>query len=86
LIQIKIDVQQMRSGRIAVELQTGLCKTRPMTKGEAQIACQLKSILALIIADLANMLPGSSMAVGQEDVETLKGLEDLDLDKGENEK
>lgn len=56
MIQIKIDVEQMKSGRIAVELQTGLCKKRPMTKGEAQIAGQLNSILALIVADLASMM------------------------------
>lgn len=80
MIHLKIDVEQMKSGRVSVELTTGVCKSRPMTKGESQVACQLKSILALIITDLATMLPGSSMAAGRDDVETLKGMENLDID------
>ncbi len=80
MIQLKIDVEEMKSGRVAVELKIGLSKEKPMTKGESQIACKLKDILALIITDLAIMLPNSSMAVGRDDVETLKGMENLDLD------
>ncbi len=71
----------MKSGRVAVELQTGLSKKRPMTKAESQIACHLKSVLAIIVADLARMIPGSSLAVGEEDVETLKGMENLGVEK-----
>jgi hypothetical protein len=51
-----------------------------MTKAESQVAAQLRDILAMIIADLACMIPGSSMAAGEEDIETLKGMENLDLD------
>jgi hypothetical protein len=80
VIQIKIDVEEMKSGRVAVELQVGNSKARPMTKAESQVAAQLRDILAMIIADLACMIPGSSMAAGEEDIETLKGMENLDLD------
>jgi len=83
MIQIKIDVEEMKSGRVAVELQSGLSKKRPMTKAENRIACHLKAALAMIITDLAGMIPGSSMAVGEEDVETLKGMEDLGVEKRE---
>lgn len=71
----------MKSGRVAVELLVGKSEKRPMTKAEGQIAGHLKSILAIIVADLANKIPGSSLAVGEEDVETLKGMEDLGVEK-----
>ena len=86
MAQLKIDIEKMKSGRIAVELSTGLCKERPMIEAEAQIAYKIKGILAIVITDIANMTPGSSLAVGEADVETLKGLESLDFKKGENEK
>ncbi len=80
MIQIKIDVEEMKSGRVAVELLVGKSQKRPETKMEIQVAGHLKAILAIIISELANKIPGSSMAVGEEDVETLKGMENLDLD------
>lgn len=82
MVQIKIDVEQMKTGRVAVELKIGTSKARPMTKAESQVAAHLKSILAMIVTDLAGMIPDSSMAVGKEDIETLKGMENLDLDGG----
>lgn len=84
MVQIKLDIEQMKSGRVAIELLVGNCKKNPMTKAESQVACQLKALIAMIISDVASMIPGSSIAVGVDDVETLKGLENLDFEKGEN--
>ncbi len=84
MIQIKIDITEMKTGRIALELLVGKHKTKPATKGETQVACQLKSILTLIVTDLADMIPGSSIAVGEEDVETLKAMENLGIKKEED--
>lgn len=81
MIQIKVDIEEMKSGRVAVELLVGKSEKRPMTKAESQVAGHLKSILAIIVADLASMIPGSSLAVGEEDVETLKGMENLGVEK-----
>ncbi len=83
MIQIKIDVEQMKSGRVAVELQTGLSKKRPATDSEKNVAGQLKGMIAVIVSEIASMCPGSSVAMGADDVETLKGLENLDFEKGE---
>ena len=81
MIQIKIDVEQMKSGRIAIGLLIGTKPTQPPTAGETRIACQLKMMMAVIISEIAGNIPGSSMAVGEEDVETLKGMENLDIKK-----
>lgn len=84
LIQIKIDVEQMKSGRVAVELQTGLSKKRPPTESEENVASKLKGMIAVIVAEIASMCPGSSFAVGAEDVETLRGMENLEFEKGDS--
>jgi hypothetical protein len=76
----------MKSGTIAVELLVGNSKKRPMTTAESQVAVRLETVIAMIIADFASMIPGSSLAVGADDIETLKGLENLNFKKGENEK
>ncbi len=81
MIQIKIDITEMKTGRIALELLVGKKKAEPATKGETQVACHLKTIMAMIVAELADMIPGSSIAVGEEDVETLRGLENLEFEK-----
>lgn len=81
MIELKIDITEMKTGRIALEVLVGKCKTKPATKGETQIACHLKTVLQMIVAELADMIPGSSLAVGGEDVETLKGIENLGIKK-----
>ena len=83
MIQIKINITEMNTGRIALELLADKHKTKSTTKGETQVACQLKAILTLIVTDLAAMTSGSSIAVGEENVETLKGLENLGIKKEE---
>jgi hypothetical protein len=76
----------MKSGTIAVELLVGNSKKRPMTTAESQVAVRLETVIAMIITDFASMIPGSSFAVGEDDIETLKGIENLNFKKGENEK
>jgi hypothetical protein len=76
-----VDIEAMKSGRIAIELSTGISKDKPLTKGESQVACHLKTLIAVMVADLAGKIPGSSLAVGEEDVETMRGMENLDLKK-----
>jgi hypothetical protein len=83
LIQIKVDVEQMKSGRVAIELLVGKSAKRPATKMEMKVASNLKMMMAILISDVASNTPGSTLAVGAEDVETLKGMENLDLEKGE---
>jgi hypothetical protein len=77
MIQIKIDVEQMKSGRISIEMQTGISKKRPPTGNEEEVACKLKETIAIIVSELARLCPGSSLAIGADDVETLKSLCDL---------
>jgi hypothetical protein len=81
MIQIKVDIEEMKSGRVAVELLVGKKSTQPPTEGETRIACRLKMMMAVVISEIASKIPGSSLAVGEEDVETLKGMENLDLKK-----
>ena len=84
MVQIKIDITEMKTGRIALEVLLSKKKSEPATKGEEQIACHLKAILTMIMAEMADMIPGSSVAVGEEDVETLKAMENLGIKKEED--
>lgn len=85
MVQIKIDVEQMKSGRVVIELKVHESEARPITKAESDVAFNLKAIMAMVIAELAHMIPGSSIASG-EDVELLKSLENAGFEKGDNEK
>ncbi len=84
MIQLRIDITEMKTGRIALEVLCGKHKTKTETKGEVKIARHLKTVLQMLVAELADMIPGSSVAVGEEDVETLKAMENLGIKKEED--
>jgi hypothetical protein len=80
VIQFRIEVVEMKGGRIAVEAKIAVCKNTA-TDLERKVTEKLSVIVTEIMERLAKDLPESAIAKTIEDVETMKGLEDLDLNK-----
>lgn len=80
MIQFRIEVVEMKGGRIAVEAKIAVCKNTA-TDLERKVTEKLSVIVTEIMERLAKDLPESAIAKTIEDVETMKGLEDLDLNK-----
>lgn len=79
MIEIIVQVKQLKSGRISISPSAKVSEGKA-TRGECQIAGQLKSVFEMFINDVAKMMPGSSTAHGHEDIETLLSMEDMDLE------
>lgn len=79
MISIIVDVEQLKSGRVSIAPRAEVGKG-PTTPGEFKIATQLKSLFEVYMKEIALMTPGSSTATGEADIETLRSMEDLDLE------
>lgn len=87
MIQIRVEINELKSGKISIESKMALCKKTELTKSEIDVANKIKKMFVRIMKDIFAMLPDSQLATNAEDVETLKGMEDLyffDQEDGKN--
>jgi hypothetical protein len=82
MIQIRIEItEQEKGGRVSIESKVAVCKQTVLTKGEAKVAGKMKALIEILMKDLAGELPEASLAMSPEDVETLKGIEQMNSKK-----
>ena len=86
MIQIRLEIREQEGGRVSIESKVAVCKKEALTKGEAKVAGKMKALIEILMKELATELPDASLALSPEDVETLKGLENLNLEGGKDEK
>lgn len=79
MIQIRLDIKEEKSGRVSVAARVGVCKKTETTKSETEIAGKVSDMVKELMVKLATVLPDAKLATSEEDVETLKSLEDIDL-------
>ncbi len=79
MIQIQIEIKQGKSSRVSIAARVGVCKKTATTKSEKEIAGKVSELVRELMAKLATTLPDAKLATSEEDVETLKSLEDIDL-------
>lgn len=86
MIQIRVEIkEQEKGGRVSIESKVAVCKETALTKGEAKVAGKLKAMINVMMVQLAKELPEASLALSPEDVETLRGIEKLNLGGESNE-
>ncbi len=78
MIRIRIDVLE-KDGKASVSTNIGTCKELEATELEKQITSDLRELIVIMMTELANTIPGSKLATSQEDVETMRSIEDLNL-------
>lgn len=79
LIQIRIEIVEQPNGQVSLEAGNYTCK-KGSTKLEHEVTERINEILTAVMDEVVSMLPGSKFAKGAEDVETMKGMEDLGLE------
>lgn len=79
MIQFRIEIQEQKNGKVSIEARVAVNK-ETATELEHKVTAQLHGTVKLILEDITKMVPGSSFAGTSEDAETMRGMEDLDID------
>jgi hypothetical protein len=82
MIRINIDIQEHKNGKVSIESQVGTHKEAGVTALETEVASKIKEVLTVLMTSICSLMPDSQIATNEEDVETLRGLEDLEFEGG----